>query len=692
MRTSNRRPLSRGASLLAAVTLVAILGVVGFLLQVASPAHDLQSQTAAVGATGPVSPAPTGGYSQAPAQPTPASTGAPAGDTTQPADTTTMADKYPPAQVTCYDPAGTKVVPVYFACYQEGALADVKVFQQNCDPGFEYSVEVVGDKIQVQPTSLQPGQSFCKNPTPPMCKTQNKPALLSYSNAKCRVNIKNISDLAKSGKLQDILANLDPSQIDTGNLSSADQNALSGAYQQAQTTKQNQVQQNTSAINQIQSLIQNGACKSAGCSAEQSQVNQLTQQNADLTKQIKALGDATVSLKPPVNPAPTPTPSPSPTPSPANNTFDSGLGQFLGGLMKGLTGGAGGSGSGSAQQCPYPPAQPDPAQCTTGSWLPSYSGSCMVGWRCTGSGADVPKADLSCSPQIADVGMTLAISYSCSKGTAVGSGFTASGSSGSASPVVETPPAGTNTATYGLTCGNSGATAVAQCSVQVGKPSIVLVTNPKTVDSGNTSLVGWVTSGMDSCVVSSPDQSDFTDRNASNTSTNGTAETSPITKTSTFKLSCTTLAGGTKDATAKVYLTGASSTAITITTDAEGSTVDHGGTMTIQWQANNQDSDARVALWVVNTPDHTTPVALIAGALGTVGSYTWHIPSATSTCPTDGSFNICGNDLKKGTSYAIEADIYTPHDAYVGDGAPPASPITPAYGDYADTGDFTIGN
>ena len=287
--------------------------------------------------------------------------------------------------------------------------------------------------------------------------------------------------------------------------------------------------------------------------------------------------------------------------------------------------------------------------------------------------------------------MSIAISYSCSEGTATGSGFSTPGSSGSATAIIAAPPAGTHTATYGLTCTNKGATSVAQCNIEVGRPSIILVANPKTVESGKTSLIGWVTSGMQSCTVSSPDQSDFTARNASNASPSGTAETSAITKTSAFLLHCQTLAGGVKDATTTVTLAGSAASAISVNASVHAGEIDHGDDITITWQSQGQDSDARVALWLVNAPDHNTPVALIAGGLGVVGSYVWHVPSATSTCLA-GTFKVCASDLVAGESYAIEADVYTPHDAYVGEGDAPSNPISPVYGDYADTADFTVGN
>ena len=202
----------------------------------------------------------------------------------------------------------------------------------------------------------------------------------------------------------------------------------------------------------------------------------------------------------------------------------------------------------SQNQCSTQPQQPAASTCTGGSWQPVYSGSCVTNWQCSAG-----QASLSCEPQTADVGMSIAISYSCAAGTASGGGFTASGQSGTSTAIIATPPDGTNTATYSLSCVNGGQTAGAQCSIQVAAPSIVLVANPKTIHAGGTSQIGWITSGMQSCVISSPDQPNFTAQNASNTSVGGTAQTDAIaTSSASFNLHCQTTAGGTRDATTTV--------------------------------------------------------------------------------------------------------------------------------------------
>ena len=213
------------------------------------------------------------------------------------------------------------------------------------------------------------------------------------------------------------------------------------------------------------------------------------------------------------------------------------------------------------QQCPQV-AQPDPSQCTVGTWKPVYTGSCVSNWQCvpnTGSGAtnQIPSAQISCQPQVADVGMSLAIAYACQNSTtASGSGFdTSSGLTGSATAVVAAPPGNTNTATYSLTCtGQQSQTASAQCTVQINKPTIVLVANPKTVQSGAASSIGWVTSGMQSCVISSPTLVAFTAQNAGNTAVSGVAQTPALTAAAEFDLKCTTQGCATRMASTSVSI------------------------------------------------------------------------------------------------------------------------------------------
>lgn len=246
----------------------------------------------------------------------------------------------------------------------------------------------------------------------------------------------------------------------------------------------------------------------------------------------------------------------------------------IGGLLKGMGGGGGGGSKGGGGSAPAGNQTPqDRGTCTT-QYLCSNNQlyyrndrcvdqpiqACQYG--CSGNtcatspttpGETAPTATISCQPQLADVGMTVAISYSCSAGVSVGRGFDTGGAqSGSATKVIEIPPANATAANFGVTCSNQGLTGSTQCTIQVNKPSIVLVANPKAVQSGKESLIGWVTAGMQSCVVSSPEQADFTSRNAGNTSVSGLATTSPITAATNILLRCQTLGGGTREATTTV--------------------------------------------------------------------------------------------------------------------------------------------
>ena len=220
------------------------------------------------------------------------------------------------------------------------------------------------------------------------------------------------------------------------------------------------------------------------------------------------------------------------------------------------------------QQCPTAPIQPDPARCSLGSWRPTYNGPCVANWQCV-PGSQTPKtsqvpqdpgisptppiAELSCQPKVADVGMSLTISYSCTAGVSEGIGLATNGAqSGSTTFVLANPPGSTNTATYGLACTHEGRRVQNECSVQIGKPSIILVANPKNVERGNAATLGWVTSGMKSCVISSPELAPFTSENAARTNLNGTVPTPALSSTASFVLHCLTQGGGVRGATTTV--------------------------------------------------------------------------------------------------------------------------------------------
>ncbi len=237
------------------------------------------------------------------------------------------------------------------------------------------------------------------------------------------------------------------------------------------------------------------------------------------------------------------------------------IGSMVSGLFSGnknANSGYGYSPYPSASSCGNQPSQPDSSSCTGGAWRATYSGSCISGWQCVPGAASAtvaakttPTASIACAPSVADVGAPVTVSYSCSSGTAVGGGFSAA----SSSPVTVAAPnplAGSNTATFGLTCTDSGLTGTAQCSVQVARVSLIFVANPAAIVAGDKSTLGWVTSGMSSCVVSSPDLPSFTASNASNTAVNGTVITPALATSTTFAIQCATLGGNTRSATALV--------------------------------------------------------------------------------------------------------------------------------------------
>lgn len=353
--------------------------------------------------------------------------------------------------------------------------------------------------------------------------------------------------------------------------------------------------------------------------------------------------------------------------------------------------------SSSSNTCPNPPAQPT-SGCTNGTWQPVRSTlnnghQCTTGWQCAPSTAVQPTAELSCQPKVADVGMSVAISFSCTNATgSTGSGFsTENATSGSTTTVIASPPAGATSITYALTCRNQNLTARAECAVQISKPTIVLLANPKHVASGESSRVGWVTSGMQSCTISSPQMPGFTTQNASNKSVNGIATTSPITRDTTVVLTCETIGGNTKAASTTITVGNSTSTsAMTVSSTIDGKTdVSHGATTTISWSTPNAPSNSAVGLWLVDLQSGLA-TGLIRGAQSPSGNYEWLIPAANSACPVDSPI-VCGADLIAGRSYSIQASLYTPPDAYLG-GYPPANPITPTYLDEVSTTPFKMGN
>jgi hypothetical protein len=215
--------------------------------------------------------------------------------------------------------------------------------------------------------------------------------------------------------------------------------------------------------------------------------------------------------------------------------------------------------------------------------------------------------------------------------------------------------------------------------MQITQPSIVLIANPSTIAYGGSVAIGWVTSGMRACTVSSPDSASFTAANANNQSINGVATTTPIIAPMDIVLDCQTINGGIREAVTSVSITGASSTRpLTVSSNADGGSVSHGSSVRVVWSSISPVAGSAVSLWLVDN-QAAALTAVIAGGLSPNGTYLWHIPDATSVCNPNAA-TVCARDLVNGNTYSIEAVSYTPSNAYVGDGVSPKNPIAPIYG------------
>ena len=508
-------------------------------------------------------------------------------------------------------------IEVNYACSQEGKVGDTKTLLQNCRPGFEYTVNEV-DKgiltVSIEPLLGGPSLEGCSVPPPRQCETGNAQAKWSANPQACRVIYclgVNVAGGAKAGcfaaqgskdeklsevaakvrgnALGNLLAKLDTQEVDPAMTQlgiSLEDSVVKAAFDNAETSIQQQIQKNDDAIRSIKEYAE--GCGLVSCDAKEfsdtkAELTRLEQQNKDLSERIAGLAKTEVRLAPtpPERPTPPPETPPIVPPPPGPTTFPDlgggplggagGLGQLLQGLMKGLGGQQGqGSAPPPGNQNPQTPGTCTPQLVCTNNTLFSRNSQCVdvpmqqCPHGCTGNTCNqppgAPTAQLSCQPQIADPGMTIAITWGCSAGISTASGFSTGGAlSGATSTVVTAPPEGTNTVAFGLICTNQTLSSSASCTVQVTKPAIVLVANPDTVALNETSTIGWVTSGMEKCTVSSPDQLDFTERNASRTNINGVAETSPITETTDVFLTCTTLGGNIREATTTISVLGGGS-------------------------------------------------------------------------------------------------------------------------------------
>lgn len=331
----------------------------------------------------------------------------------------------------------------------------------------------------------------------------------------------------------------------------------------------------------------------------------------------------------------------------------------------GATGTGGGAGTGGI--CQPLPSQPDPASCPIGAWRPMTTtltnGNVCPVWQCVAATSTTPTAQLSCDPSVAENGSKVTISYTCTNAkSSTGFGFVTGGATAGATSTIVNAPANASGMNFALRCENGQVTAAAQCSVQLAKISISLRVVPERVRLGDPALIGWVTTGMESCVVSSPDQPEFTERNASIKKVSGIATSSPITEKTDFYLNCTTVTGGSKQEmiTVDPYRIGTVSSSLENRTD-----LTRGSSASIQWSFPSAPDVSAVALWLYSVEDQRT-VALISGRRAKAGAFSWNIPEADSSCNRSSSL-VCGSDMIPGRSYQIIASLYTPPNASLGE-------------------------
>jgi len=155
-------------------------------------------------------------------------------------------------------------------------------------------------------------------------------------------------------------------------------------------------------------------------------------------------------------------------------------------------------------------------------------------------------AELSCAPRTQEVGAPIVISYACrGANTARSDGFDNGGKlGGSATSTaafdIERP--GSTSHRFALTCAKDGQIKTATCEVEVIEPSVVVVANPNPIQSGNTTRIGWLSSGMKSCTIKSGDgttqANTFNELHKNAIQPNGAATTPALTQNLNVVVTC----------------------------------------------------------------------------------------------------------------------------------------------------------
>ena len=181
------------------------------------------------------------------------------------------------------------------------------------------------------------------------------------------------------------------------------------------------------------------------------------------------------------------------------------------------------------------------------------SSSCVTNVTTMNAVATSTKVSMQCAPLVAEKGRKIDITYECPPNSMKSEafGFSTGGMlSGTATTIFSSA---STTAIYQLTCIDGfGARSVGQCRVMRAPSAIVFVANPKSVGANQRASLGWVSAGMRSCALSSPQLSDFTVKNSKNGSVSGAIVTPSLRGPTQFVLTCTTVSGTTRNATAAV--------------------------------------------------------------------------------------------------------------------------------------------
>src|SRR3989344_8430897 len=403
---------------LVAVAVVLILAAAFIASSVSAPSRS--SQTAATSATTPT-------------------IGATAEDAAE------ITDNPQPVAANC--PALSASIIVRYGCYQKGKITDIKTLEQKCTPGFEYTVNESKGEITVTPEALPGGPSLagCTVPPPPQCKTDGMSAKQSTSPAACRViycvgvdltagakagcfaaeggsteKVADVATKARETALGDLLSKLNAEEVDPAMTQlgiSREDSVVKAAFDNAETSIQQQIQKNDDAIRSIKEYAE--GCGLVTCEASASDLaamraeqSRLEQENKTLGERMSKLADAEKRLAPtpPERPTPPPETPPIVPPPPYNpNTFPGdlgggplgggggGLGQLLQGLMKGLGGQQGqGSAPPPGNQNPQTPGTCTPQLVCTNNTLYSRNSQCVdvpmqqCPHGCTGNACNQP--------------------------------------------------------------------------------------------------------------------------------------------------------------------------------------------------------------------------------------------------------------------------------------------------------------